>query len=83
MRKTRVLPYFPFATSILRTERSLFALLNANWNANKRHAWPRPLHNYIARNSLQLGEEATETNYYMECRKIVLMCRNAIFSILF
>ena len=42
--------------------------------ADKRHAWPRPLHNHIARNSLRLGEEAAETKWhainYYQCVEI-------------
>ena len=32
--------------------------------ADKRHAWPKPLHNYIACTSLQPGEKAAETIWH-------------------
>ena len=32
--------------------------------ANKRHAWPRPLHNHIAHTSLRRREEAAETIWH-------------------
>ena len=41
---------------------------------DKRHSWPRPLHNHIAPISLQLGEEAAETIWCTV--NMVLMCRN-------
>ena len=36
-------------------------LFSTPFAADKRHAWPRPLHNHIARTSLRPGEEATKT----------------------
>ena len=66
VRQTRVLVYFPFATLILRTAVLYFrlALLNATatpFAADKRHAWPRPIHKHIARTNLPPGEKTAET----------------------
>ena len=35
-------------------------LFSMSFAADKRHAWLRPIHNYIARTSLRPGEEAAE-----------------------
>ena len=74
VRQTQVLASFPFATSILQTAvlyNFQLAFLKAfHWG----HAWPTALHNHIARTSLWLGEEATETISHTV--NIVSMCWN-------
>ena len=49
-------------------------LFSTSFAANKRHAWPRPLHNHIARTSLRLGEEAAETIW--RAVNMVSMCQS-------
>ena len=66
--------FSPFATSM---SFFIFGLLFLTpFAANKRYAWPRPLHSHITRTSLRPGEEATETIW--RAVNIVLMCRNTL-----
>ena len=67
LRQTRVLAYFLFATSILRTAVLYFRLALLNATAI---AWPRPLHNHVAHTSLRVGEEAAETIWRAVCVEI-------------